>query len=69
PSFSSGSYNNQKPADISSIFGSSKTEQSAMKLAPPPSIAMGRGRGRGRGGTGTSTSKPNGPQPSLLDLL
>ncbi|ESQ28061.1 hypothetical protein EUTSA_v10018097mg [Eutrema salsugineum] len=70
PSFTSGSYNNQKPADISSIFGSSKTEQSALKLAPPPSIAMGRGRGRGRGGTGTSISKPNGgSQPSLLDLL
>nr|BAF01849.1 hypothetical protein [Arabidopsis thaliana] len=69
PSFTSGSYNNQKPADISSIFGSSKTEPSAMKLAPPPSIAMGRGRGRGRGGTGTSTSKPSGSQPSLLDLL
>ncbi|KFK41573.1 hypothetical protein AALP_AA2G146900 [Arabis alpina] len=69
PSFASGSYNNQKPADISSIFGSNKTQQSALKLAPPPSGAMGRGRGRGRGGTGTSTSKPNGSQPSLLDLL
>ncbi|KAL1212485.1 SCY1-like protein 2 B [Cardamine amara subsp. amara] len=69
PSFTGGSYNNQKPADISSIFGSSKTEQSAMKLAPPPTVAMGRGRGRGRGGTGTSTSKSNGSQPSLLDLL
>lgn len=69
PSYTSGSYNNQKPADISSIFGSRKTEQSAMKLAPPPSVAMGRGRGRGRGGTGTSTSKTNGSQPSLLDLL
>ncbi|KAG2321686.1 hypothetical protein Bca52824_014899, partial [Brassica carinata] len=65
PSFSSGSNNNQKPADISSIFGSSKTGQPAMKLAPPPSTAMGRGRGRGRGGT----SKPNGSQTSLLDLL
>uniref|UniRef100_A0A1J3HUQ0 SCY1-like protein 2 n=1 Tax=Noccaea caerulescens TaxID=107243 RepID=A0A1J3HUQ0_NOCCA len=70
PSFTSGSYNNnQKPADISSIFGSSKTEQPAMRLAPPPSTAMGRGRGRGRGGTGSSTSKPNASQPSLLDLL
>ncbi|CAN8239332.1 unnamed protein product [Cochlearia groenlandica] len=73
-SFTSGSYNNQKPAaDISSIFGSSKTEKSTMRLAPPPSTAMGgRGRGRGgRSGNDTSTSKINGSQsqPSLLDLL
>ncbi|XP_010498773.1 PREDICTED: SCY1-like protein 2 isoform X1 [Camelina sativa] len=74
PSFGNSSYSNQKPpADISSIFNSSKTEQAAMKLAPPPSIAVGRGRGRGR--SGTSTSKPSGSkqqqteQPSLLDLL
>lgn len=74
PSFGNSSYSNQKPpADISSIFSSSKTEQSAMKLAPPPSIAVGRGRGRGR--SGTSTSKKSGSkqqqseQPSLLDLL
>uniref|UniRef100_M4DI13 Protein kinase domain-containing protein n=1 Tax=Brassica campestris TaxID=3711 RepID=M4DI13_BRACM len=60
-SFSSGSNNNQKPADISSIFSSSKTGQPAMKLAPPPSTTMGRGRG--------GTSKPNGSQTSLLDLL
>ena len=65
PSFSSGSNNNEKPADISSIFSSSKTGQPAMKLTPPPSTTMGRGRGRGRGGT----SKPNGSQTSLLDLL
>ncbi|KAJ0231993.1 Uncharacterized protein HA466_0294670 [Hirschfeldia incana] len=68
-SFNGGSYNNQKAADISSIFGSSKTGQPAMKLAPPPSTAMGRGRGRGRGGTGSSATKSNGSQPSLLDLL
>ncbi|CAN7130053.1 unnamed protein product [Brassica rapa subsp. narinosa] len=60
-SFSCGSNNNQKPADISSIFSSSKTGQPAMKLAPPPSTTMGRGRG--------GTSKPNGSQTSLLDLL
>lgn len=46
PSFSSGSNNSQKPADISSIFSSSKTGQPAMKLAPPPSTTMGRGRGK-----------------------
>ncbi|KFK44375.1 hypothetical protein AALP_AA1G249300 [Arabis alpina] len=76
PSFGSSSYSNQKPpADISSIFNSSKTEQTAMKLAPPPSTAVGRGRGRGRGRTGTSTSRSSGSkqqqteQPSLLDLL
>ncbi|KAF8115415.1 hypothetical protein N665_0027s0031 [Sinapis alba] len=65
PSFSSGSNNNQKPANISSIFNSRKTGKPAMKLAPPPSTTMGRGRGRGRGGT----SKPNGSQTSLLNLL
>ncbi|XP_023644530.1 SCY1-like protein 2 isoform X2 [Capsella rubella] len=75
-SFGNSSYSNPKPpADISSIFSSSKNEQAAMKLAPPPSIAVGRGRGRGRGRSGTSTLKPSGSkqqqteQSSLLDLL
>ncbi|KAG2303630.1 hypothetical protein Bca4012_062382 [Brassica carinata] len=73
-SFGSSSYSNQKPpGDISSIFKSSKTEQPAMKLAPPPSTAVGRGRGRGRSGTSTSRSsgskQQQTEQPSLLDLL
>ncbi|CAN8312978.1 unnamed protein product [Cochlearia groenlandica] len=71
PPFGSSSYSNQKPpGDISSIFSSSKTEQTAMKLAPPPST-VGRGRGRGRSGTSTSSgsNQKQTEQPSLLDLL
>lgn len=69
-----GSYNNTKPTDLGSIFGSSKNEQTAIKLAPPPSSAVGRGRGRGRGRGGISTlrsshAKPQSEQPPLLDLL
>lgn len=69
-----GSYNHTKPTDLGSIFGSSKNEQTAIKLAPPPSSAVGRGRGRGRGRGGTSTlrsshAKPQSEQPPLLDLL
>ncbi|KAJ6433723.1 hypothetical protein OIU84_017426 [Salix udensis] len=67
-----GSYNNTKSTDLASIFGSSKNEQTAPKLAPPPSTAVGRGRGRGRGGASTlrsSHAKPQSEQPSLLDLL
>ncbi|KAK8691840.1 hypothetical protein V6N13_075335 [Hibiscus sabdariffa] len=70
----SSSYNNQKSADIGSIFGSSKNEQTAPRLAPPPSTAVGRGRGRGRGRGASSASKttyarPTSEQPPLLDLL
>lgn len=69
-----GSYNHTKPTDLGSIFGSSKNEQTAIKLAPPPSSAVGRGRGRGRGRGGISTlrsshAKPQSEQPPLLDLL
>lgn len=69
-----GSYNHTKPTDLGSIFGSSKNEQTAIKLAPPPSGAVGRGRGRGRGRGGISTlrsshAKPQSEQPPLLDLL
>ncbi|EOY17147.1 Kinase family protein with ARM repeat domain isoform 2 [Theobroma cacao] len=66
------SYNNHKSTDLGSIFGSSKNEQAAPKLAPPPSTAVGRGRGRGRGGSSTSRAshaKPTPEQPPLLDLL
>lgn len=71
-SASIGSYNNQKAADIGSIFSSGKNDQTAPKLAPPPSTAVGRGRGRGRGGNSASRSshtKPISEQPPLLDLL
>ncbi|KAF9670522.1 hypothetical protein SADUNF_Sadunf13G0077800 [Salix dunnii] len=67
-----GSYNNTKSTDLASIFGSSKNEQTAPKLSPPPSTAVGRGRGRGRGGTSnlrSSQAKRQAEQPSLLDLL
>ncbi|KAE8666530.1 hypothetical protein F3Y22_tig00112498pilonHSYRG00308 [Hibiscus syriacus] len=68
----SSSYNNQKSADIGSIFGSSKNGQTAPRLAPPPSTAVGRGKGRGRGassGSKTTYAKPTSGQPPLLDLL
>ncbi|KAL4333607.1 hypothetical protein GQ457_07G019920 [Hibiscus cannabinus] len=68
----SSSYNNQKPADIGSIFGSSKSEHTAPRLAPPPSTAVGRGRGRGRGTSSaskTTYAKSTSEQPPLLDLL
>ena len=71
-SASMSSYNNQKAADLGSIFGSSKNEQTAPKLAPPPSTAVGRGRGRGRGANSASRAthaKPTSEQPPLLDLL
>ncbi|KDP45586.1 hypothetical protein JCGZ_17193 [Jatropha curcas] len=67
-----GSYNEKKSTDLESIFSSSKNDQPAPKLAPPPSTAVGRGRGRGRGATSTSRSsnaKPAAGQPPLLDLL
>ncbi|KAF2290553.1 hypothetical protein GH714_014377 [Hevea brasiliensis] len=67
-----GPYNDKKSTDLGSIFGSSKNEQLAPKLAPPPSTAVGRGRGIGRGATSTSRStraKQQSEQPSLLDLL
>ncbi|KAJ4829044.1 hypothetical protein Tsubulata_031702 [Turnera subulata] len=66
-----GSYD-KKPADIGSIFGSSKNELAAPKLAPPPLTAVGRGRGRGRGSSAaprSSISKSQSEQPPLLDLL
>ncbi|KAL2497530.1 Protein kinase family protein with ARM repeat domain [Abeliophyllum distichum] len=68
----------QKAADLGSIFSSNKSEQTALRLAPPPTTAVGRGRGRGRGnqgqlGTNSSSRSSQGksqPQQSpLLDLL
>lgn len=68
----------QKAMDLGSVFGSSKSEQGALRLAPPPMNAVGRGRGRGRGNqgqpragsaSGSSRSKSGSDQPPLLDLL
>lgn len=62
----------KKSNDLGSIFSSSKTEQTAPKLAPPPSNVVGRGRGRGRGVITTSRPshvKPSSEQPPILDLL
>ncbi|PHT34254.1 hypothetical protein CQW23_26054 [Capsicum baccatum] len=66
-----------RATNIGSIFSSNKGEQTAPRLAPPPSTAVGRGRGRGRGnqgqlrsstlGSGNTKSHPE--QPPLLDLL
>lgn len=67
-----GSYNNKQTSDIGSIFASSKNENTAPKLAPPPLTAVGRGRGRGRAASSTARSgntKQQSEQPPLLDLL
>ncbi|KAK3012208.1 hypothetical protein RJ639_012778 [Escallonia herrerae] len=62
----------QKTSDLGLIFGPSTSEQTAPRLAPPPSTAVGRGRGRGRGNQGysqPSRAKSSSAQPPLLDLL
>ncbi|XP_057502486.1 SCY1-like protein 2 A isoform X1 [Actinidia eriantha] len=73
-----GTYTDKKPTDLGSIFVSSKNEQTAPRLAPPPPTAVGRGRGRGRGNQGqtgaasamrSSHAKSSAEQPPLLDLL
>lgn len=62
-----------KSSDLGLIFSSSKSEQTAPRLAPPPLNAVGRGRGRGRGNQGpalrSSHAKSSSEQPPLLDLL
>lgn len=66
----SSTYTDKKPTDLGSIFATSKNEQTAPRLAPPPSTAVGRGRGRGRGSSRSSQVKPpSSEQPPLLDLL
>uniref|UniRef100_A0A803N0Q5 Protein kinase domain-containing protein n=1 Tax=Chenopodium quinoa TaxID=63459 RepID=A0A803N0Q5_CHEQI len=70
-----GSSNSGNSKDLGSIFSSPKTDHNALRLAPPPSTAVGRGRGRGRGahghssGMATGTRKPASEQPPLMDLL
>ncbi|KAK9088864.1 hypothetical protein Scep_027946 [Stephania cephalantha] len=71
---SSTLYDDKKTSDIGSIFTSSKNDQMAPRLAPPPAMAVGAGRGRGRGNQGANTSmrskpKASSEQPPLLDLL
>ncbi|KAJ7982570.1 ARM repeat kinase family protein [Quillaja saponaria] len=66
------SYTNQKSTDLGSIFASNKNEQTAPRLAPPPSTVVGGGRGRGRGHASSirsSHKKTQSEQPPLLDLL
>ncbi|CAN4119706.1 unnamed protein product [Withania somnifera] len=62
-----------RATDIGSIFSSNKGEQTAPRLAPPPSTAVGRGRGNQgqlRSSTlGSSNAKSHPEQPPLLDLL
>ncbi|KAF4387192.1 hypothetical protein CsatB_003267 [Cannabis sativa] len=68
----SNTYTEKKATDLGSIFTSSKNEHTALRLAPPPSTAVGRGRGRGRGITSAfrpTQVKSQPEQPSLLDLL
>ncbi|KAG8487248.1 hypothetical protein CXB51_020579 [Gossypium anomalum] len=57
------SYNNQKPADLGSTFGSSK---SAPRLALPPLTVVGRGANSASRATHAT---PTSQQPSLLDLF
>lgn len=70
----SNTFTEKKATDIGSIFASGKNEQTAPRLAPPPSTAVGRGRGRGRGrgiAAASRSSQVRSPseQPPLLDLL
>ncbi|KAJ8526428.1 hypothetical protein K7X08_028905 [Anisodus acutangulus] len=64
---------NGRATDIGSIFSLNKGEQTAPRLAPPPSTAVGRGRGNQghvRSSTlGSGNAKSHTEQPPLLDLL
>ncbi|KAL8485777.1 hypothetical protein ACS0TY_027887 [Phlomoides rotata] len=62
----------EKAANLGSIFASNKNEHTALRLAPPPTTAVGRGRGRGQGSQGQTRlgqKKSQNEQPPLLDLL
>ncbi|KAM2675545.1 hypothetical protein EV1_002299 [Malus domestica] len=72
PISASNAYTDKKSADLGSIFASGNNGQTALRLAPPPSTAVGRGRGRGKGASSASRSshaKSATEQPPLLDLL
>ncbi|KAL0351252.1 UNVERIFIED_CONTAM: hypothetical protein Scaly_1513900 [Sesamum calycinum] len=69
-------FSTEKAADLESIFAPNKNEHTALRLAPPPTNAVGRVRTRGRGSQGqTGPSSPSGrmksqtQQTPLLDLL
>ncbi|KAL0314045.1 UNVERIFIED_CONTAM: SCY1-like protein 2 [Sesamum angustifolium] len=69
-------FSTEKAADLESIFAPNKNEHAALRLAPPPTNAVGRVRTRGRGSQGqTGPSSPSGrmksqtQQTPLLDLL
>ncbi|KAK4391334.1 SCY1-like protein 2 [Sesamum angolense] len=69
-------FSTEKAADLESIFAPNKNEHAALRLAPPPTNAVGRVRTRGRGSQGqTGSSSPSGrmksqtQQTPLLDLL
>uniref|UniRef100_A0A7N0UCA6 SCY1-like protein 2 n=1 Tax=Kalanchoe fedtschenkoi TaxID=63787 RepID=A0A7N0UCA6_KALFE len=65
---SSSSYD-KKQMGIASVFGSAKSDQqhSALRLAPPPTTAVGRGRGVSQ--SRPTHAKSASDQPPLLDLL
>ncbi|KAM7253073.1 hypothetical protein ACFE04_025691 [Oxalis oulophora] len=65
------SHNSVRSASLESIFSTSKNDQAAPKLAPPPLTAVGRGRGRGGGPATTSRSaQPKKPsEQPFFDLL
>lgn len=59
---------NEKATSLGSIFATNKNEHVALRLAPPPTTAVGRVGGRGRGSR-TGQTKPQPGQPPLMDLL
>lgn len=71
---SAGSSPDKAAANLGSIFANNKNEHAALRLAPPPTTAVGSGRvrGRGQGSQGQIRSgqkKSQNEQPPLLDLL
>lgn len=63
-------------ANLGSIFATNKNEHTGLRLAPPPTTAVGRVRGRGQGSQGQTRSnatslsgQKKSQQPPLLDLL
>ncbi|KAM7277984.1 hypothetical protein ACFE04_005118 [Oxalis oulophora] len=65
------SHNSVRSTSLESIFSTSKNDQAAPKLVPPPLTAVGKGRGRGGGSATTSRSaQPKKPsEQPFFDLL